>query len=76
MENITGHNIGCLDLYHTSTSENNSSKCQRLLQLIDNGAGFELLDKADRGVEHEKGDDDAKVDPVLKASGETSRSLL
>ena len=46
MQDVTGYNLGCLDLYHTTTSENDGLKRERLLQFINDGAGLKFLDEA------------------------------
>lgn len=50
LKNVTGNDLGGLDLLELTVTEDDSLESQSLLQLVDNGTGLELLDETNTGV--------------------------
>ena len=75
LQNVTGHDEGRVDLDKSTVSKHDGLESEGLLELVDDGAGLVLLNETDGGVEEKQGDDDAKVDPILKTCGKKSGSL-
>jgi hypothetical protein len=76
LENITGNDLGGLDLLESTVTEDNSLKSQSFLEFFDDRTCLELLDETNTSVEQEKRTNDAKVYPVLKTGSENSSSFL
>ncbi|KAK1239494.1 hypothetical protein MKX07_008982 [Trichoderma sp. CBMAI-0711] len=75
LQNITGDDLGGLNLLEGAVTEDNSLESERLLQLLDNGTSLELLDETNTGVEHKKTADDTEIDPVLETGSQNGSSL-
>jgi hypothetical protein len=76
LEDITGDDLGSLDLEKTTITKNDSLQGKSLLELIDDGTSLEFLDETDTGVEQEKTADNTEINPILETGGEDSGSLL
>lgn len=76
LQNIARHDLGRVDLEESTVTEHHGLERERLLELVDDGAGLELLHETDDGVEEQQRADDTKVDPVLESGGEKSSSLI
>ncbi|TLD21338.1 hypothetical protein PspLS_09068 [Pyricularia sp. CBS 133598] len=50
LENVTGNDLGSLNLLELTVTEDNSLQGESLLQLVDDGTGLELLDETNTGV--------------------------
>jgi hypothetical protein len=75
LQDITGNDLGGLDLLEGTVTEDDSLEGQSLLELLDDGTGLELLDETNTGVEQQQGADDTEVDPILETGGQDSGSL-
>lgn len=75
LEDITGNDLGGLNLLEGTVTENNGLESQGLLEFFDNGTGLEFLDETDTGVEQEQSADDTEIDPVLETGSQNSGSL-
>lgn len=75
LQNVTGNDLGGLDLEQTTITEYHSLEGKGLLELVDNRSGLEFLDESNTGVEQQESADDTKVDPILEPSSKNSRSL-
>jgi hypothetical protein len=75
LQNVTRDDLGGFNLDQVAVTKDGSLESKSFLEFLDNGAGLELLDETDGGVEQEKGADDTEIDPVLKTGGEDSGSL-
>ena len=76
LEDITGNDLGGLNLKETTITENDGLEGESLLQLVDNGTGLELLDKTDSRVEQQKRADNTEIDPILETRSEYGSSLV
>ena len=75
LKDIAGNDLRSFDLAELTIAKNNSFEGESLLQLVDDGAGLELLDETDTSVEQKQSADDTEIDPVGKTSGEDSGRL-
>lgn len=75
LQDITGNDLGRLDLLEGTVTKNNSLERKGLLELVDNGTGLEFLDETDGGVEKEKSADDTEINPILETGSKNSSSL-
>jgi hypothetical protein len=75
LKNITGDDLGSLNLLEGTVTENNSLKSESLLQLVDDGTSLVFLDETNGGVEQEKGADDTEINPILETGGKNGSSL-
>jgi hypothetical protein len=75
LEEITGDNLGGLNLLDATITENNSTKGKSLLQLLDNRTGLEFLNETNSSVKTQKTKNDTKIDPVFKTGGKDSSGL-
>jgi hypothetical protein len=75
LENITGNDLGSLNLLEGTVTENNSLESKSLLQLVDNGTGLVLLDETNGGVKQKKGADDTEINPILETGSKNGSSL-
>ena len=76
LEDITGNDLGGLNLLEGTVTEDDSLESEGLLQFFDDGTGLEFLDETDSGVEQEQGADDTEIDPVLETGSQNSGSLV
>jgi hypothetical protein len=76
LEDITGNDLGSLDLLEGTVTENDSLESESLLQLVDNGTGLVFLEETDTGVKQEQSANDTEIDPILETGSENSSSLL
>jgi hypothetical protein len=75
LENITGNDLGSLNLLEGTVTENNSLESESLLQLVDDGTSLVFLDETNGGVKQEKGADDTEINPILETGSENGSSL-
>lgn len=75
LENITGNDLGSLNLLEGTVTENNSLESKSLLQLVDDGTGLVFLDETNGGVKQKKGADDTEIDPILETGSKNGSSL-
>jgi hypothetical protein len=75
LEDITGDNLGSLNLNITTVSNNNSTEGKSLLELLNNRTSLEFLDETDTGVKHQKTANNTEIDPIFQTGGENSGTL-
>jgi hypothetical protein len=75
LEDVTGNDVLSSNLYNGAIAQDNSLEGERLLELLHDRAGLELLHETDNGVEQQETANDAKVDPVLETGGKDGGSL-
>lgn len=75
LEDITGNDLGSLNLLEGTVTEDNSLESKSLLEFVDNGTSLVFLDETDTGVEHQKTANDTEIDPILKTGSENSGTL-
>jgi hypothetical protein len=75
LKNITGDDLGSLNLLEGTVTENNSLKSESLLQLVDDGTSLVFLDETNGGVEQQKGANDTEINPILETGGKNGSSL-
>ncbi|ROV95796.1 hypothetical protein VPNG_08757 [Cytospora leucostoma] len=75
LKNVTGNNLGGLELLQCTVAEDNSLQSQSLLEFVDNATSLEFLNETDTSVEQEQSADDTEIDPILKTSSQDSSSL-
>jgi hypothetical protein len=76
LEDITGNNLGGLDLLESAVTEDNSLQSKGLLELFNDGSGLEFLDETNSCVQKKQSADDSEIDPILKTSGKNSGGFL
>lgn len=75
LEDITGNDLGGLNLLEGAVTEDDSLESESLLQFLDNGTSLEFLDETNGGVEQEQSADDTEIDPILETGSQDSGSL-
>ncbi|ROW03986.1 hypothetical protein VSDG_00847 [Cytospora chrysosperma] len=75
LENITGDNLGSLNLLQGTVTKDNSLQSESLLEFVDNAASLEFLDETDTGVEQKQGANDTEINPILKTSSQDGSGL-
>lgn len=75
LEDITGNDLGGLDLLEGTVTEDYSLKGEGLLQFLDNGTSLELLNETDTGVKQQKSADNTEINPILKTGSQNGGSL-
>lgn len=75
LEDITGNDLGGLNLLEGAITENDSLEGKSLLEFLDNGTSLEFLNEADTSVKQEKSANDTEIDPILETGSENSGSL-
>lgn len=75
LEDITGNDLGGLNLLEGAITEDDSLKGKSLLEFLDDGTGLVFLEETDAGVEHEQSADDTEIDPILETGSKNSGSL-
>lgn len=75
LEDITGNDLGGLNLLEGTVTENDSLEGKSLFQFVDDGTGLELLDETNAGVEEQKRANDTEIDPVFETGSENSSGL-
>lgn len=75
LEDITGNNLGSLNLLEGAITENDSLEGKSLLEFLNNGTSLEFLNETNTSVKQEKSANDTEIDPILETGSENSGSL-
>ena len=75
LQDITGNNLGGLNLLEGTVTENDSLESKSLLQLLDNRTGLVFLNETNTGVKQQQGADDTEINPILETGSQNSGSL-
>ncbi len=75
LEDITGNDLGGLNLLEGAITENDSLEGKSLLEFLDNRTSLEFLNETDTSVKQEKSANDTEIDPILETGSENSGSL-
>lgn len=75
LKDITGNDLGGLNLLEGTVTEDNSLEGKGLLQFLDNGTSLELLDETDTGVKQQKSANDTEINPILETGSQNGSSL-
>jgi hypothetical protein len=75
LEDITGNDLGSLNLLESAITEDNSLEGKSFLEFVDDGTGLVFLEETNTGVEQKESADDTEIDPILETGSKDGSSL-